>query len=81
MNDDPKKLVAITLNVEQWQLDYSKSHPDHSEFSDTDFIQAVLNNALLSHIPKAAQPEMTDEAAAALDAHLNKDDVDPDIPF
>lgn len=81
MDDDSKKLVPVTLMVQQWQLDYSKTMMEQGHISETDFLQAVLNTALLRHIPEEAWPEMTDEEKAKLEEYLKRDDVDSEIPF
>lgn len=81
-NDDPKKLIPVTLMVQQWQLDYSaRQMTEEGHTTPTDFFQAVLNTALMRHIPEESWPSMTEEEKARIKEHLKRDDVDPEIPF
>lgn len=80
--DDPKQPVSVTLTVQQWQLDYSaRQMTEEGYTTPAEFLQAVLNTALLRHIPEESWPPMSDEEKARLKQHLDRDDVDPDIPF
>ncbi|HEB79423.1 MAG TPA: hypothetical protein ENI79_02985 [Rhodospirillales bacterium] len=82
MNDDSKKPVPVTITVQQWQLDYSRRQmTDGGYTTPTDFLQAVLNTGLLHHIPEEAWPPMTEEEKSKLKEYMNRDDVDPEIPF
>ena len=82
MTDDPKKLIPVTFMVQQWQLDYSgRQMTDGGYATPTDFLQAVLNTALLHHIPEDAWPSMTEEEKARLKDYMDRPNIDPDIPF
>lgn len=81
-NDDPKKQMPVTLTVQQWQLDYSARQMTEGGYTTpTDFLQAVLNTALLRHIPEEAWPSMTEEEKARLKDDMDRPGIDPEIPF
>ena len=80
--DDPKKLIPVTLMVQQWQLDYSTRQMTYGgHTTPADFLQAVLNTGLLHHVPEEEWPSMTEEEKARLKEYMNRPGIDPEIPF
>lgn len=82
MNADLDKQVSVTLTVRKWQLDYSaRMMAEQGYKSETEFVQAVLNTALLRHIPQDAWPPMSVAEKKKLKEMVAQGDVDADIPI
>lgn len=74
--------VPVTLTVRQWQLDYSaRMMAEQGYSSETEFLQAVLNTALLHHIPEDYWPPMSEEQKARIRELVERGEIDKEIPF
>lgn len=82
VNVESNKQVPVTLTVQQWQLDYSaRMMTEQGYANETEFLQAILNIALLHHIPENCWPPMSEEQRARIRQLIDQGEIDRDIPF